>query len=65
MTRYSAERLQAGENAADPDEWLCHEDWCETPDEMRVPLTRDEALALIEWDRTPGDRYRIIEVEPL
>jgi len=58
-TRYVAQRLHAGETADDPNEWISHEDWCETPDPLREPLTRDEALKLIEWDRRPGDTYRI------
>lgn len=63
--KYHAYRRQAAENVADPDEWLCHEDWCETPEELREPLTRDGALELIEWDRKPGDRYRIDKAEEL
>ena len=39
--------------------WVPHSDWDETPDELREPQTRDVCLELIDWDRTPGSRYRI------
>jgi hypothetical protein len=56
---FHAFRLHAAEKAGDPAVWLSHEDWCETPDPMREPLTRDRCLELIAWDRAPGDRYCI------
>lgn len=65
MTFYHAERRQAADVAGDPPEWLSHLDWCETPEDLRIPLTRDQALALIEWDRKVGDRYRIVVAEAL
>ena len=59
MPFYHAFRLQAGETPVDPDEWIDHTMWCETPDSLREPLSRDRALEIIDWDRTPGDRYCI------
>lgn len=59
MTLYYAYRLQAGEMPDDPAEWIDHTDWCDTPDSLREPVDRGKALELIEWDRLPGDRYRI------
>lgn len=61
---YYAYRLQAGEAPDDPPDWICHTDWCETPDSLREPLSRDKALEIIEWDRQRGDRYCIRAVCP-
>ena len=65
MTVYHAERLHASEVPGLDAVWINHEEWCETPDELREPLSRDEALELIEYDRRPGDTYRIRETEEL
>jgi len=59
IPKFHAYRLHAGEKKGDPNVWLSHEDWCETPDPLREPLTRDKCLELIAWDRAPGDRYCI------
>jgi len=59
MDLFVAFRLHAGESAEDEPSWLPHTDWCETPDPLREPLSRDKALELIAWDRSPGDKYSI------
>ena len=57
--KFLAFRLHASEEPDGPDVYLSHEDWCETPDALREPLTREKCLELIDWDRTKGDIYRI------
>ena len=56
---YYAYRLQSGESPEDPSDWIDHTQWCETPDSLREPLSRDRALEIIAWDRMPGDKYCI------